>query len=129
MFDCSKPKKGCLGSITKRWTYSSPFNVWKNDGQVCSMNDLVNLAKAIRSKPKSRCLSLIINRWVRLMVEKWCSSLFDIDKMVFVPSLLILEKWPLSLKPAHSSHIQSFYQQKFTHCYTTKRGLPEVHYK
>ena len=34
-----------LSSITKRWTYLSPFHVWKNNVQICSMNDKVILVK------------------------------------------------------------------------------------
>ena len=47
MFDCSKPKIGCSSLITKRWTNSSPFDVRKNDVQVSSMSNLVNLVKAL----------------------------------------------------------------------------------
>ena len=58
IFDSSKPKLGCSKSNTKRWTRSSPIDVQKNDIQVCSMSNLVNLVKAllgsmsIRSKQK-----------------------------------------------------------------------------
>ena len=84
MFDPSKPKIGCLSSISKRWTRSSPFDVRKNDVRVCSMNNLVNLVKgfwvwclmSVCSKPKFRCSSLIINRWT-------CSSLLNVQKMMF----------------------------------------------
>ena len=37
MFDHSKPKMGCLSSITNRWTCSSSFDVRKNDVRVSSM--------------------------------------------------------------------------------------------
>ena len=46
IFDSLKPKIGCLSSITKRWTRSSPFDVQKNDVWVCSMSDWVTLIKA-----------------------------------------------------------------------------------
>ena len=59
-------------------------------------NFLVNLVKALlgsssmfnRSKPKIGCSSLNTNRWVRLMFKKWCSSLFDVQQMVFGSSLI-----------------------------------------
>ena len=89
MFDRLKPKIGCSSSISKRWTHTSPFNVQKNDVRVCSMNNLVKLVKAfwvrcsmfVRSKPKFRCSSSIINRWTRL-------SLFDVrNNVVWVCSM------------------------------------------
>ena len=84
MFDCSKPKTGCLSSYTIRWTCLSPFDVPKNDVRIYSMNDLVNLvkgflvrcSKSVRSKPKFRCSSSIINKSIRL-------SSFDVRKMMF----------------------------------------------
>ena len=94
MFNRLKPE-GCLCSKTNRWTYSSLFNVQKNDVWVFSMDDLVNLVKAIWvgfsmpvcSKPKFRFSSSIMNIWthtykylVRLMFEKWCLGSFDVRK-------------------------------------------------
>ena len=75
MFDRSKPKIGCLSSITRRWTHSSPFDVQKNDVRVCSMKRLLG-TMSVHSKPKFRCSSLIINRWTRPI-------LFNVWKMVF----------------------------------------------
>ena len=49
MFDRSKPKIGCSSSITNRWTCSSSFDVQKNDVQVSSMSNLVNIVKALLS--------------------------------------------------------------------------------
>ena len=70
MFDRLKSKIGISNLITKIWTHLSPFVVRKNDIQVGSKNDLVNVDKAfyvwcsmsVRLKPKFRCTSLIINR-------------------------------------------------------------------
>ena len=85
MFNCSKPKTGGLSSITKRCTRSSPFDVRIYDVRVCILNNLVNSVKAfyvwcsmsVRSKPKFRCSSSIMNRWKCFKFEKWCTSPFD----------------------------------------------------
>ena len=76
----SKPKIGCWSSISKRWTRSSLFNVWKNGVRFCSMFNLVKAfwvwcSMSVRLKPKFRCSSLIINRWI-------LSSSFDVRKMM-----------------------------------------------
>ena len=83
MFHRSKPRIGCLSSITNRWTYSSLFDVRKNDVR---KNDLVNLVKVllssmfVRSKPKIGCSSSF---YVRIMIFEFVLML---DKMVLDPS-------------------------------------------
>ena len=62
MFDCSKPKIECSSSITKRLTRSSPFDVRKKDIRVCSMINLVNIAKALLGSMFYVCLFEAINR-------------------------------------------------------------------
>ena len=61
MFDCLKPKIGSLSLITKRIICLRSFDVRKNDVQVSSMSDSINLAKVligsmfVCSKPKIGC--------------------------------------------------------------------------
>ena len=82
MFDRSKPKIGCLSSITNRWTRSCSLDVRKSDIRVSSMSNLVNIVKALLgskfdcSKPKIGCSSSITNKWTH-------SSSFDVRKMMF----------------------------------------------
>ena len=65
------------------------FNVWKNDVQVGSMSNLVNLGKAlldsmfdvsfVRSQKQGVRVQSPIDEHDRVlsMFEKWCSSIFD----------------------------------------------------
>ena len=82
MFDSSKPKIGCLSSITNRWTRSRLCNVQKDDVRVNLKSNLENLVKAllgsmfVRSKPKIGGSSLIANRW-----KRWSS--FNVRKLMF----------------------------------------------
>ena len=82
MFNRSKPKMGCLNSITNRWICLDSFNIQKNDVRVSFMCNLINLVKTllgsmfVRWKPKIECSISIINRWAH-------SSLFDVQKIIF----------------------------------------------
>ena len=87
IFECLKPKIGCSSLITKRWTRLSPFDVWKSDVQVWSMNNSVNLVNAfsvqcpfvwIQNSGVRVRSSIGEHVRVRVMFEKWCSSLFDV---------------------------------------------------
>ena len=73
MFERSKAKKECSSSITNRWIRSNSFNVWKNDGWVCSMSNLVNLV-----------IALFVS-----MVFGWKPVQLMFDKMAFNQSLEI----------------------------------------
>ena len=92
MFVRSQKYIGCLSSITKSWTHSSPFNVCRNYVIVFSISDSVNLVMAliglvsdVRSfEAKNRVLSSIllikeqvqvrsIFKFIRIKL-KWCSN-------------------------------------------------------
>ena len=86
---CSKPKIGCLSSITNIWTLSSLLDVGKNDVRVSSMSNLVNLVKALLGskfdvqslKAKNRVFEIDHQKMNTLEFvgcsKKWCSSQFN----------------------------------------------------
>ena len=108
----SKPKIGCSSSITKRWTHSSLFDVWKMDVWDCSMRNSVNLVmgcttfefhfRSFEAKNNRAFDNLKMNtykffRWLKIDVR--VRSMFD--KVVFNTSLMFLfslSHYPLSNK-------------------------------
>ena len=103
MFDRLKPKIGCLSSITKRWTHSSPFNVRKDYVRVCSLNNSVKAFWVWCSFVQSQNSGVRV--WSLIDEHVWVCSMFKndvrirsmFDKMVFNPSLLKVKKRNLLL--------------------------------